>query len=541
MSIVRVLLSLIKHYLLNIFNRNTNIKLSVNEKNFIDLLKKEYEFENIGKNRILMEGDLIKAGPNYFFRLLSLANLFSKKYNLSIDIAFNNYRNNCLKEISMCKKLGLSNFIFTKKISSIKLLLLSYFGSVFVYFKYLYSNTELKNLRYVDVKIGDFIIDSYLKSYGIDCSSTYKDSKIFELIFESVYLINFYNKIIDPDIYKIIIVTHTQYVYYGILARVSYKKGIQVIETTDAVLLLSNPRNNDKIKYPSYHSSLMSMIKARILNLEDKEEFIKNSKKNLDARLSGEFNQYDLIAAYNNKKVYSDSELRHTLKINNKKPFVFILAHVFSDAPLSIGETMLFSDYYDWLIFTIKQAGLNKDINWIVKPHPSSYIYNEDGIVKKIISDLKPDNIFLSPEDFNTSSIQNLAKAIVTARGTAGIEYSCLGIPVILSGNTFYSGFGFTKEPNSKIEYEQILSRLPNIDGLSQINISDALLVYGSFVDLSHLENDPIITSEMLNNVWGANGYQVDIDKAYLAINNNIRRFGASSWSHLRLANSVNI
>ncbi|WP_219810107.1 hypothetical protein, partial [Campylobacter concisus] len=60
MSIVRVLLSLIKHYLLNIFNRNTNIKLSVNEKNFIDLLKKEYEFENIGKNRILMEGDLIK-------------------------------------------------------------------------------------------------------------------------------------------------------------------------------------------------------------------------------------------------------------------------------------------------------------------------------------------------------------------------------------------------------------------------------------------------------------------------------------------------
>ena len=532
MSIVRVLLSLIKHYLLNIFNRNTNIKLSVNEKNFIDLLKKEYEFENIGKNRILMEGDLIKAGPNYFFRLLSLANLFSKKYNLSIDIAFNNYRNNCLKEISMCKKLGLSNFIFTKKISSIKLLLLSYFGSVFVYFKYLYSNTELKNLRYVDVKIGDFIIDSYLKSYGIDCSSTYKDSKIFELIFESVYLINFYNKIIDPDIYKIIIVTHTQYVYYGILARVSY---------TDAVLLLSNPRNNDKIKYPSYHSSLMSMIKARILNLEDKEEFIKNSKKNLDARLSGEFNQYDLIAAYNNKKVYSDSELRHTLKINNKKPFVFILAHVFSDAPLSIGETMLFSDYYDWLIFTIKQAGLNKDINWIVKPHPSSYIYNEDGIVKKIISDLKPDNIFLSPEDFNTSSIQNLAKAIVTARGTAGIEYSCLGIPVILSGNTFYSGFGFTKEPNSKIEYGRILSRLPNIDGLNQININNALLVYGSFVDLSHLENDPIITSEMLNNVWGANGCEVDIDKAYLAINNNIRQFGVSSWSHLRLANSFNI
>lgn len=538
---VRVLLSLIKQYLLNIFNRKTDLNLSTNEKNFIDLLKKEYVFENIGKNRILIEGDLIKAGPNYFFRLLSLANLFNKKYNLSIDIVFNGYKNNSLKEICLCKKLGLSNFIFTKNIFSIRLLLLSYFKSVFVYYKYMCSDMDLKNLKYTDVKMGDFIIDSYLKSYGIDYSSTYKDSKIFKLIFESIYLINFYNKIIDPSIYKIIIVTHTQYVHYGILARVAYQKNIQVIETTDMALLLSDPINNHKIEYPSYHSSLRYMIKTRNFNIKNKEELIKNSKTNLDARLRGKFKQYDLVAAYSNKKVYNDSELRSILKINNKNPFVFILAHVFSDAPLSIGETMLFIDYYEWLIFTIKQASLNKDINWIVKPHPSSYVYNEDGIVRKIISDLKPDNIFLSPEDFNTSSMQNLAKAIVTARGTAGVEYSCLGIPVILSGDAFYSGFGFTREPNSKIEYGQILNQLPDIDYPSQNSISDALLVYGSFVDLSHLENDPIITSEVLNNVWGTNGHKVDIDKAYLAINNNIMKFGASSWSHLKLANSVNI
>lgn len=538
---IRVLLSLIKQYVLNIFNRKTILNLSANEEKFINLLKKEYVFENIGKNRILIEGDLIKAGPNYFFRLLSLANLFNNKYNLSVDIVFNNYRNNVLKEISMCKKIGLLNFIFTKNIFSIKLLLISYFKSVLVYYKYIHSDMELKNLKYMDVKVGDFIIDSYLKFYGIDYSSSYKNSKIFELIFESVYLINFYNTTIDPNIYKIIIVTHTQYIHYGIMARVAYKKNIQVIETTDMALLLSDPHNNNKIKYPSYHSSLRSMIKERILNIKNKDEFIANSRMNLNNRLNGKFKQYDLVAAYSNKKVYSDSELRHVLKINNKKPFVFIMAHVFSDAPLSLGETMLFSDYYDWLIFTIRQASLNKDVNWVVKPHPSSYVYDEDGIVKKIISDLELDNIFLSPEDFNTSSIQNLAKAIITARGTVGIEYSCLGIPVILSGDAFYSAFGFTVEPNSKMEYERILKQLPSINCLSQNNISDAFLVYGSFIDLSCLENDPIITSEILNKVWGTNGHQVDIDAAYFTINNNIKQFGASSWSHLKLANSVNI
>lgn len=538
---VRILLSFLKHYFLNIFDRKSYLNLTENENIFIGLLKKEFRFKSINKNKILVEGDLIKAGPNYFFRLLSLANLYSNKYNFSVDFVFNGYKNYYAKELEFCKKIGLGNFIFARNRSSLKLLFISYFSSIMIYYRYVYQNLNLKYLKYKDIEIGDFIIDSYLKAHGIDYSSRYKDIKVFKFIFESIYLVNFYNKILNPSIYKIILVTHTQYINYGILARMAYKRNIQVIETTDMALLSSSPFDKDKIQYPSYHSSLRKMIKTKIINISNKEEFIQKSKINLENRLNGNSKQYDLVAAYSNKKIYSDKELREVLNINNKNPFVFILAHVFSDAPLSIGENMLFSDYYDWLNFTIKQASLNKNINWVVKPHPSSYVYNEDGIVKKIISNLEVNNIFLSPDDFNTSSIKNLAKAIVTARGTAGIEYSCLGIPVILSGDTFYSSFGFAIEPDNKIEYKQILNKLSDINYLSQEDINNALIVYGCFIEFSGLENDLIITTELLNNVWGMSGSKIDIDNAYSIINSNIQKFGAISWTHLILANNIDI
>lgn len=538
---IKVLLSFLKHYFLNIFNKKIYLNLSENENIFINLLKKEFIFKNETENKILLEGDLIKAGPNYFFRLISLANLYSIKHNLSIDFIFNGYKNYYPKELELCKNIGLKNFIFSRNLFSLKPLFVSYFRSILIYYKHIYQNVDLKYLKYKDIEIGDFIIDSYLKAHGIDYSSRYKDIKIFKFIFESIYLVNFYNKILDPNIYKIIIVTHTQYINYGILARLAYKRNIQVIETTDMALLISSPFDKNKVKYPSYHSSLRKMIKTKIINIKNQEEFILKSKINLENRLSGNSKQYDLVAAYSNKKIYSDKELRKVLNISNKNPFVFILAHVFSDAPLSIGENMLFSDYYNWLSFTIKQASLNKNINWIVKPHPSSYVYNEDGIVKEIISNLELDNVFLSPDDFNTSSIKNLAKAIVTARGTAGIEYSCLGIPVILSGDTFYSSFGFTVEPNNKVEYKQILNELPNINDLSQEDINNALIVYGCFIEFSGLENDLIITSELLNNIWGMSGTKIDIENAYAIINSNIKQFGATSWTHLKLANSFYI
>ncbi|WNL12623.1 capsular polysaccharide export protein, LipB/KpsS family [Aliarcobacter cryaerophilus] len=504
------------------------------EKSFCDFLKNRLNLSKESNQKILVEGGLIGYGPNYFFRLLTLIDLYINKYNLSPEIMFHGFPTQYNKAKALLREFNLKNYIYSK--GSLWLFIQSYFYSIFIFYKINLKNIELKYLKYKNIQIGDFIIDSYLKQYN----SPHKNKEIFKFIFESIYLVNFYKKLLNPKIYKIVLVTHTQYVEYGIFARVAFYNNIVVVETTDMQILVSNPFEANKIKYPSFHSSLREMINKQILDINNKEEFLFKSKKHLEDRLNGKFNQYDLKEAYRNKKIYSDLELRKTLNIQNKNPFIFIMAHVFSDAPLSIGENMLFDDYYEWIIFTIKEASLNKNINFIVKPHPSSYIYKEDGIVKNLISEFNLSNIYLAPEDFNTFSLKDLAKTIITARGTVGIEYTSLGIPVILAGDTFYSDFGFTIEPKTKEEYKKVLLNLNNTITLTSFQIDMALMIYGIFSNLNNLEND-IITTEVLNYVWGMNGYEVNTNLAYEIITNNLKNFDFRKLSYLSIANEIEL
>ena len=68
------------------------------------------------------------------------------------------------------------------------------------------------------------------------------------------------------------------------------------------------------------------------------------------------------------------------------------------------------------------------DINlWIIKPHPSSYFFNEDGLVKRYFNQFKKKNIVLCPSNISTSLILKVADKIVTSRGTIGLEAACLG------------------------------------------------------------------------------------------------------------------
>ena len=62
-----------------------------------------------------------------------------------------------------------------------------------------------------------------------------------------------------------------------------------------------------------------------------------------------------------------------------------------------------------------------------------------------------------------TMNIDNLSQYISTVisfGGSAGYEYTRLGIPVITAGDTRYSNFKLTKSPKNLEEYEKILNNL---------------------------------------------------------------------------------
>ena len=60
-----------------------------------------------------------------------------------------------------------------------------------------------------------------------------------------------------------------------------------------------------------------------------------------------------------------------------------------------------------------------------------------------------------------SSIVLNVADAIVTCLGTAGVEMPALrGIPSIVASDTFYDGLGFTVKPKTKKEYFDLLATI---------------------------------------------------------------------------------
>ncbi|KCW29053.1 capsule polysaccharide biosynthesis family protein, partial [Acinetobacter baumannii 1032359] len=181
--------------------------------------------------------------------------------------------------------------------------------------------------------------------------------------------------------------------------------------------------------------------------------------------------------AFLNKKTYNLDELKEIFpKVDKNKKNIVVMSHAFSDAP-HVGEGLLFKDYYDFLVKTLIHLNKNKEVNVFVKAHPSSYMWNEKGAVEELLENYQLGNIYILPNNLNTNSIVNFADYIVTAKGTAGLEFSCLGIPAVTAGKGYYYGFGIAKEPDTVEEYYSMLDNITKIDRLNSETINRALVL----------------------------------------------------------------
>lgn len=163
------------------------------------------------------------------------------------------------------------------------------------------------------------------------------------------------------------------------------------------------------------------------------------------------------------------------------KPFVFVMLHAFNDFPHShFARPMIFQDYYYWFRRTLEIARTVQSVNWVFKEHPAAgYYLTRDVDLAKTFSTVTDDNILFLPRDanFNARSIGDLAHAIVTCVGTAGLEYATLGIPCVLGGESGYSGFGFTIEPRDAEEYERCLRHIGRLGRLTAEQVRAAKAV----------------------------------------------------------------
>jgi hypothetical protein len=192
-------------------------------------------------------------------------------------------------------------------------------------------------------------------------------------------------------------------------------------------------------------------------------------------RFSGDIKQVDVQLSYKTTVTYTRHQLLSHLGLKSDKPVVIIFPHAFSDFPhICKGP---YADYFEWFKSTIEIASLNPNINWLVKPHPTSGVFNETGIVDSLIHDAE--NIFRVPDDFNTASVVECADLLVTCRGTIAVEFGCFGIPTLTVGDSPYNGYGIDFNARTKLQYVDFLSNPDRFIGrLDDISIENAKYIF---------------------------------------------------------------
>jgi hypothetical protein len=440
--------------------------------------------------RILIEGYTYQVNPSFTYVDILIKHLINNDFE--VDVLLNAFSiDKRFKHLQRSlENMGVTKVIFIKdNYFNLVYLIKSVFRLLGVFIK----KNRMIEYSINGIKFGDGLYDGILRYFK---ELTIEKLSIRDYFQWYIAILDYYSSrnAIQKD-YDSLYVSHLVYSKFVILARLFWyqKKPVFLMNTTGLLIY----RNHANLLFA--HNREYSKFEV-ISNIEDKE-YTSKIDKYLNERISGKVQHFDVVNSYKNKDDEIDpTKFRGKLK---DRYVVLVAAHAFKDAPHDSNLTM-FRDYYDWFTYTLKYISehCNSNLVYLIKPHPSAMKYNEEVVVEKLFNETfnsRHTNVFLIEPSLNTKALIDFVDLTVTCSGTIGIEFACFGIPTLVVGKPFYSGWGFSVEPSNLSEYDSLLSDPLKISKLSMTQINIAKSLFYEHVTTTQFLIHPFLTGNVLN------------------------------------------
>jgi hypothetical protein len=471
--------------------------------NSIDLEFKRYNINNSialiadrGNPRVITESSLLAKILNEEFKINSLVTSDfsnrSKSKKLYADLGLNDFYN-IFQLTSLCKKML---FFFKANIHLLKLV-------IFFYREKFSFNYFINNYKYLGIKAGDIIYDSYVRYHH-----KYLNPTIFDYYFVKIFIltamkIEILHSIVNQNKVKIIIGSSKAYNNVSnLLLRIALilnKKAILL--NGQFIKFFNKSKDNDNfiwyVNYKTLTSKSKLFRKNKINNFFHKR-FFKNKKV-------GNYVPYNTLKKLYGKNTIKDFNFIYKIfKIDNPRNiYINCLAlHCFSDAPALSGK-FIFRDYYEQFIRTVEFLKLNNPSNiyWLIKAHPDASHYGEINIVRDVLKKYNSPFIKICPENINNVLLFKNIHNLYTGRSTIGLEYACFGKKPIICGVSHYSENNITINAKNCDEY---LKLLINLKINNKLNYNQKLMamkvLYYLEVYIKSIKRNSLILPENKNN-----------------------------------------
>lgn len=329
-------------------------------------------------------------------------------------------------------------------LSNVRTFLAAQFISHFTYGK----KEKLFLARYRGIEIGDRIHDAILREVSI--SSRGKQADCFDISQFSYFQYIRRSLLIIDQAYAIFKKRKPAYV---VTSECLYAPGLagDVASKLGAKLIINPPRGGWKILVqinPGSRFFLGDMIRQQIETYMQKTSWTEDSEEDF------------FVMSMENT---SEQNLTQRLGLDPNKKNVFILPQILIDTPRESYEHGIYHDYNEWLLSTLKIIQNVSNVNWIIKDHPMSAAYLQDGYIKRQFEKYKTSNMYWCDKAISGVKIKEIADCVITCSGDVGLEYWAYGIPTITTSKSFYCDWGISYSMKTQKEYEAVLQ---NIEGL---------------------------------------------------------------------------
>ena len=265
-----------------------------------------------------------------------------------------------------------------------------------------------------------------------------------------------YLKLLDEVRPEVVVAHHGIYEPQGLVVAVARAKGIRVVTWNPAYRRHCFIFSHDD----SYHYTLMDepteTWRERPFSDVERGRIVDY----LRARESGEG---DWIKYHRDPAPTNLAEL----SLDPNKPLIVAYTNVFWDAQLHF-PTNAFANQKEWLERTIDWFASRPDLQLVIRIHPAEISGSPPArqlaqdIIAARFPQLPPNVRVVGPDSALSSyALAERADAALIFGTKLGVELSAIGIPVIVAGEAWVRGKGFTLDASSPADYEAKLAQLP--------------------------------------------------------------------------------
>ncbi len=269
---------------------------------------------------------------------------------------------------------------------------------------------------------------------------------------------------------QVLVLHHGIYIPQGVLADVARKQGVRLVtwhpSYRKGTFIFSHG--------DTYHRTMISEPAECWREMEWSETREQKILHYLRSRHTG---NADWIW-FHEKPEFDRENIIQTLEIDSNKPIIGLLTNVVWDAQLHYPHNA-YPNMIAWLYDTIDHFMARNDVQLVIRIHPAE-VYGNVASRQTVIEAIKaryaslPAHIKVIPplSEISTYSVMALCDSALIYSTKTGIELAAAGIPVIVAGEAWVRGKGFTLDVDTPAEYQRILRRLPLKERLSHEQVA---------------------------------------------------------------------